>query len=426
MSPTTGTQIEELRDAIVGAFSEDALVQMVRFNLEKDLFKIVPRGALSTVAFTLITLAEQEGWTRALVTAVAQVRSGNEAVQRFCRDHAPWALAPPNPQDMIGAVTDGAQALARGGADAQARAIIATFQVELQGGLREFDALHRYKALHDRLHTLEFRYFRDVRTAVEPAAPGGRPRFRDDEEQFLALQRYCTLLRREVAAARADASGLRVRALEDDWIDDYDRAVTYLSAALEGPDDKLARRAVEILKGLFGQASRLNSNMALCAGNLPLGRLTEALRQIIGGLPGSTHQLIKGLQSLQALDPRLQGLIQEHCEWQRLDREFAAAADLPGVTLGETFPHWPRVRGGVMRLCDLAREQPWAVQLRQTVDVLEATTDSVAFRRTFQKFRDLAGEQFYVVDQEMHRLSGHLVEVAQPLAHLLIPNPIDP
>lgn len=426
----TGEQVEELRDAITAAFDEDALVQMVRFKLGKTLFDLVGRGPLNTVAFDLITLAEQEGWTRSLVTSVVLVRPNNERVVRFCQAHAPWAFNPPESDELIARVTSGLGALgtmAQTMAAPRVSAVIGAFRADLQSGLREFECLRRYKALHDCLHTLQFQYYGQIAEAVElvPAAGGpGTPRFRTDERKRLALDRFCPRLRREIENARDDASELSGRTLEEDWIDDYERAVTFLEASLAGPDDGPAQRAVVILKSLLGQAPRINSNMALCAGKLPLDRLTEAMRQIADHLTGAgavamIDQFLAGLRDLQALNPRLQGLVEEHYEWQWLDKEFNAAEDLPGHTLAEKFPRWDRIRQRLRRLCDLAPKRDWAVQLRQTADVIEVTADPVQFRRTFYKLRDLAADRFYDIDQEMRELSERLVNVAGPLNTLL-------
>src|SRR5690349_18948455 len=109
--PLTGEEIEQLRDAIAAAFDDDALVQMVRFKLGKDLFKMVARGPRDTVAFNLINRAEQEGWTRSLITAVALVRRDNEQVRRYCEAHAPWALTPPESGDLVGGASSAVEAL---------------------------------------------------------------------------------------------------------------------------------------------------------------------------------------------------------------------------------------------------------------------------------------------------------------------------
>jgi hypothetical protein len=423
MPQLTGPEMEELCGAICDAFSAEALEQMVRFKLGKVLYDLVKPGALKDVAFALVRVGEQEGWVDSLIAAIALVRRDNAKVVAFCQAHRPQALDPPQHAQLVRGVSSGLDALLeilKKFADPTVRAVVSRFGDDFRNGQKTFDFLKRYKALHDRLHTLQFQYCRQVADAAA--------RFRQDESQFLALQSYAARLHQEVERARDEIDGLPTRALEEDWVDDYERAVRALDGALDANDDGACGRAVAALKVLLGQAPRINNNLANCAGELPLGQLGRAMGEIETYLRGPAaggggslplEQFFAGRSALEALRPRLAGLVEEHYEWQWLDKEFTAADALPGRSAAEKFPRWEKVRDRLRRLCDLARDQPWARQLAPLTGAVEAQTDPVPFGRTFNKFRDLAAERFFRVDQELRDLSEELVEVAKPLGVLV-------
>jgi len=82
-----GSRMAELRDALCDAFDAQALTELVRFRLDKDLAEIVPTGAgLSAVAFHLITHASKEGWLPDLVLAACDERPRKQALQAFRSD----------------------------------------------------------------------------------------------------------------------------------------------------------------------------------------------------------------------------------------------------------------------------------------------------------------------------------------------------
>lgn len=86
-----GVVMQEVRDALVGAFNQDSLTEMLRFRLDRDLFSVVPPGALNTVAFNLLRLAEQEGFEYELIEAAYQYRPKNARIREV---YEKYALAP--------------------------------------------------------------------------------------------------------------------------------------------------------------------------------------------------------------------------------------------------------------------------------------------------------------------------------------------
>ena len=59
--------------------------------------------------------------------------------------------------------------------------------------------------------------------------------------------------------------------------------------------------------------------------------------------------------------------MQEHFEWQIIDKACAVAELMPGATLADRFLEWPDTRGRLANLFDLAPTKPWAVMLQKQI-----------------------------------------------------------
>jgi hypothetical protein len=424
MQPLSTQAFAELVAALLSAFeSLGAVKYMLQFKLGKVLDDIAPPGPRPEVVLELLRAAEAGGWTEALVRAAIDTRPGNPPLRTFCGTHAPHLLAAQPAQDLVKGVSAGLEAahtILQRPDDPAARALVGQFRSEFKDGRRKFDTLKRYKALHDRLHTLQYQYLRQIGYAAE--------RMRQEEESYLDLQRYATQLRREAAGARQDAVGLPTQPLELGWVDAYERAVSDLDYALAHPeDDKPLPRALRTFKDLLREAPRVNNLLTYTAGELPLEALIAAMRALsehldrtaaADGASVPVDAFRAGLADLQRLQPRLAGLVCEHYEWQWLDKEFVAAEALPGRTAADKFPYWELVRDRLVKLCDLSRGQAWADQLVELATALEAegaAGDALRFGRTFNKFRVVAAERFFQIDKELRELSEELVAVTGPL-----------
>lgn len=69
--PLTGSQVYQLQQAILSAFDEASLAQMVRIRLDENLASIAGGANLGDVVFNLITWAERTGHTEALIAGAA-------------------------------------------------------------------------------------------------------------------------------------------------------------------------------------------------------------------------------------------------------------------------------------------------------------------------------------------------------------------
>lgn len=89
-SQLTGEQYKQLQSALVSAFPNlDALRQMVRLQLDKNLDALAGGDTLNQVVFRLIDAAEAGGWTKILVEKAYQYNSGNADLHRFAQQFLP-------------------------------------------------------------------------------------------------------------------------------------------------------------------------------------------------------------------------------------------------------------------------------------------------------------------------------------------------
>jgi hypothetical protein len=421
-----GESLEKFQDALCDAFDSDTLEQMVLIRLGKVLYGIVAKGPLETVAFKLIERARQEGWTEALIRGAYVTRPNNPKIQAFCKAYFPQAEVSLDPATQVRVVRDGLNALCQIIAqmgDPSVRGTVGRFRADFETTREKIGTLAKYKALHDHLHVVQIQFLGQI---VDAAAL-----FRQSAAQFKSLVRYAVQIHGCAARARKGALGLPSYPREASWTDDLDRAGKQIEEALNGTDDAPLQKAIVTLRGVLAEAPRINSLLTVTAEDLRLEQLTRAMREIRNTLDRSpaggdgslpVREFREGLEGLQALEPRLAGLVQEHYEWQWLDKEFAVADSQQADTAEDRFPRWADLRTRLARLCDLSPEKDWAKELSALAIELEAAgaaPDRLQFDNKYIKFRTVASDRFFNVDAELLELSAQLSDMVTPLDHLL-------
>src|SRR6478672_1415296 len=83
-----GSQVEELREALSSAFTEESLKQMLRLRLNWRWDEIKKGEAYEDRLFNLIELAESEGTAENLIISAARQQSNNPRIQTFVEAYA--------------------------------------------------------------------------------------------------------------------------------------------------------------------------------------------------------------------------------------------------------------------------------------------------------------------------------------------------
>jgi hypothetical protein len=424
----TAQQTAHLLEALGHAFNRETLEQMVRFKLGKDLYALVAHDEpLRTVASELIRVAEQEGWTEALVRAASSARPKDPNIREFVQRYWAQKLVPQEPARQVQVVKHGLDALTVAGRrqdDAFIRITIARFRYGLNSLHEKIDSLRRYATLHDLLHRLGT----TIVSALTQAAA-----LHQSKPQRELIELYALQLEREVNRARKVAQGLPTHRVEMDWIDALERCAALVRRGLQSQDDLPLQQGVAIL-GRLTQEERARISGLLCftAGELRLGELTQALREIDNHLrrsptgAGSDLRLLEeirsSLDSLVVFQARLDGLVNEHFEWQWLDKELAAADILPGATPEERFPRWDAFRQRLLGLCGLSPEEEWSRNLATLLEALQQAGKAGAaaqFERRYATLRLLASNCFFDRSTQILDLSDQIAQIVLPLEELL-------
>lgn len=418
----TKEQLEELHAALGDAFDANGLEQLVRFKLGIKLNEIVNLTlGFNKVAFDLIEWAEQQGLTEALIRAVSVSRPDNPSVRAFVEKHFPKLKDPVQPEALIRGVEGGFTAIVQLLDDKNVRLIVGAFRAYFETTRSRVEILGKYKALHDRLHTLQVQFPRQIADAAN--------NFQRNGAGAHPLDLYAYQLQQQAEKARAEAVGLPNAAEEEPWVLNLENVVRQIKKADADQDPVPLRQALVVLKRVLAEAPRINSLLAGNAAGLGLDKLIDAMGEIVhhldAGGKGQAHQVTQvraGLDGLRGLQPRLAGLVQEHFAWQWLDKEFAAAEAQPGGTAEERFALWDDVRTRLLHLCAVSPQRDWSQQLTRLTDELQqagkAGTPDL-FGRKFETFLTIARDRFFEVDVELLKLSGQLARVGESLDQLL-------
>lgn len=410
-----GAQLEQLCDAIAVAFDLDSLKQLVRFKLGKELCNILDCGKpFRNLAFDLLELAEREGWITTLVTVIAHARSNHARIAAFVEEQAPWAVEAPKPGELSAKVKTGLNTVIERMYDLGVREVLVQFRADLQAARDGVTLLNQYKKLHELLHNLQVKFLRELENAAEEAragAPGS------------LVEVYALQLRQCAKKARAEAEPLPTRTLEFAWAATLVRVAELVDKGRSGKPEPLDAAAM-LLRTVLTEAARINSRMTDIVADLHLDGLVEALSKIrehFAGTPAETG-VTTALEGLAALRPRLSGLMQEHYEWQIIDKAIGVAELIPGSTLADRFLEWTDTHTRLRNLLELAPNEPWAEMLKRLIcslETAEAGHDQGRFDRAFDSFRIVARDRFIEVDDMLLRQSGHLATVAPVLDKLL-------
>jgi V8-like Glu-specific endopeptidase len=85
--PLSGSQYQQLRDALVDAFREERLIELLKFRLDKDFYRFKRGSDYDAVVFYLIQDAQAQGWVDKLVAAARESNPGNPELWRFAQEY---------------------------------------------------------------------------------------------------------------------------------------------------------------------------------------------------------------------------------------------------------------------------------------------------------------------------------------------------
>lgn len=439
---TNGQRLGELTRLLCGAFDGPSIDMLVHVNYGASLYTefVAPGLPLDQTVFRLLVALEMRGTPEVLILmrAVLKARPNHAEIQGAVRRFYPQVIDPaPGIQDRVIQVTDSLVAFRKLARDPALHALVVESRSELVRIAIEIDVLARYKELHDCLHMVQLKLYRQVTDAVR--------RFRTDFVSLGTLETYLVELRIIATDAREAATKLpnnpRVRGQEMAWVVVLEAVADDLRTAIEELDEQKAANALRKLKGLLRiEPFRVNQLLALTAQELPLDRLVDTLARAAPAAPsgGSAppdpgdplERIRRGVAGLQTLLPGLLGQVTEHWLWQEIEKDLWQAEESLRLgtpeTLDEFWSLWPGVRDRVRALCGTDPAASWATDLARFAALFEEAfpapptpTDPVRAEVSFTLYRNAVMYRFYLVDKALKTTCDAVSTIGRPLDDLL-------
>ncbi len=432
--PLDGATRQVLVTILKDAFNRDELTDLVQVTLNVDLFTefATPTTPDVKVVTDLVAALERREITATLVAGALKLRPSVQALTDFCRQCFPSLLSAPAPAgEAVDVAVAGVNVVRHRLTDPAVRQRIGAAvprESLRQIGLR-IDQMDRYKVLHDCLHEIEIRYYRQTLDAVR--------RFRADPAAVEELDDYLASLKQFVVKSRATAAGLPAdgangRSAELVWIGVLEAEVIQnLRSAVTQNDDLNARKAVVRLKSLLiTEPSRIDGLLTAIASNLPLLELAQTLGEVSSLIPATdpaADALKAGLDELRKLHPRLVGQIARHANWQRVAKElWQADEDLRQATpdANEEFAFlWPVIKAHINALASLEPDTPWVAELTPNIEAVDralAGNPAITPRVAFRRYSRLAQLRFFEEDLSLKDLCKAVAALGDPVTQLLL------
>lgn len=363
--------------------------------------------------------------TEGRVAVATQLGNGEWGVPQLvmhASDGMLWQIAAATGQDLVNGTVIGQDlhVLAQLMGQTTVRDLVATYRADFSAASRQIDLLSNYKALHDLLHKLQYRCYNVI---VQEAR-----RFPDDELALDNLLNYEVTLQDVVAGLHDVVAQGDFPANDITWIDEVVTTQRTLRQALEEMHPDPLRRVILLMRRILAlQPSHINHRMNAAARALRLDNIVASLRAIhealrpLGVESTRLRQLASGIEELRTFGAQLALLVDEHDQWQEVQRVLGRIEDMLVYDLSELEFSWPDLNRQVTTLCNRYTGN-WVTLFLQDSDQLQqalGTQNPVRIRSYFQRYRQRAGNRFFQLDTELKDLCTELRKVGESLASIL-------
>lgn len=358
----------------------------------------------------------------AVATRLGSGEWGVPQVVMHAQDGMLWQIAAATGQERAdgSAISHDLRILTQLMGQATVRDLVATYRADFSAAGRQIDILSHYKALHDLLHKLQYRCYNVIAQEAR--------RFPDDELALDNLLNYEVTLQDLVAELQAVAARGDFPAGDIAWIDDVVTAQRTLRQALEELHPDPLRRVIQLMRRVLAlQPSHVNHRMNGAARSLRLDNIVASLRAIhdtlrpLGIESIGLRQLAGGVDALRTLSAQLALLVDEHDQWQEVQRVLGRIEDMLVYDLSELEFSWPDLSRRVTALCSRYTGD-WVSLFAQDRDQVQAALGAqnpVRIRSYFQRYRQRAGNRFFQIDNELKDLCTELRKVGESLVSIL-------
>jgi hypothetical protein len=355
-------------------------------------------------------VGRSSGLHQAFLTARAHVAEDARQL-----DWASLQLYARGDRDAETIATDDASPAAR--RSAELREELSRFRALFSGTPGQIALLGRYKALHDALQELEVPFNVIVRDQGRLlASPEAWDELRDPLES-LQMMVEKTLSLMDVERLRDGFESSRRWLLATKQL---------LDTAMAGDAKQLDVAIHHVRRVLNLDTSSANTRLLMTARELRLSEVAAALRSVVDnlerrgatiGLLGVLHRLVVSLDELRAA---LEGLLNEHDQWQAISNDLRHLADAGQSTLSEIRLSWPLVHGSLKAL--LASSADWTRPIDIAAQALDNAVGGGDARKCTACLRNLyrrSNQRFVDVDKRLLQTCEALQGVGATLDSVL-------
>ena len=421
---------KRIRAAFSGANPQQELRAFVQTKLGFDIFDELGGAdtAIMVYASKIINKTDEDGTTDVLVRALYVERKGDPELREFVRRLLPDALPLVSEQEFekerIRSALTGLELLRN---DPNVAQSIDRVRFDLETTATSLVELAAYKGMHDALHELQLRLYRQL---SEEIAKLPDPEAADTLR--LHIQDLATVLSRAVAAAGSLTDEI-LAAPEKEWTDRLGQIRSRLAAAANTDDPKEAREAEMQLRQLLRtEPTRLNNNLVQTARRIPWKRVIQTLRAVTTALTEedpSRQPLVDTQVALESLVADVLARVEEHHLWQQVESSFWDTEDALKRDDKDAAEQisllWPLIADQVRKIREKTPGE-WVSEVEHfanaftTVCPIPATPplDRRA-RSAFQRLVYCGRNRFYRVDQDLNAQCQEMLRLSEPLRKLV-------
>ena len=420
-----GPRLESLVVVLKDAFNRDTLGQLVRFKLGADMYKewVPPGQPFKTDVFNLLTTLEREGLIASFLDHLITAREDLKTQLIDARSALDVKVSTTSDQTAV--ITSSVENVASKLQLAPVRDLVAQSRGVLAELTAKIDLLRTYKALHDALHTAKMQ-FRSLETSArqmanDPMAAG------DFSQAVMGMETLATSMGGIILDFPAEP--LAVRQDELDWLTRFNAAVSLSRDAADGSEHVVARQGVQGVRTILKtEPSRIDSRLSRTAGEIDLSKLKDvfAAASVIPELSMDAASFEEGKSATEQLLRQVKAQINQHANWQAIDRSLAGADDIMRMfTPDEPWDFdalWKGLKEGVNVLISVESQAEWAKKIATVIGRVDATRSARDWPKLpsdFNRFRQETTVQFFVVDTKLKLLANEVNLIGAPLRHLL-------
>ncbi len=424
----SGTHLETLIDLVKDAFERRDLKELVHVKLGTEMYKDwVPEGqTFKADVYMLVTTLDKLGSLADFIKAVLAARPQRDDLQA----KLPEILSTLSAQsltnsDNAAAIKNTVESVASKMQLAPVRRIIMDSRDVLTELTGKIELLRAYKNLHDALHTVKMQ-FRSLDTSSRLMV--SKPAYSGDFSRAVMFM--------EILATSMEATFLtlptmpsNIRQIERAWLDSFNSAISKAKQAANQNDTGTVRQGVlEVRRILSWEPPRIDGMLSSTAEAIDLSKL-KVIFSSAAALPDLAEDIAMldaGRVATEQLLRQVKAQIIQHAKWQAIDRMLAGADDILRTASAKKpwdfDALWKSMKEIINALMATEPQSEWAKKIAAAVlkvDETRLTNDWKQLRKDFERYKQEAIVQFYIVDTNLKTLAGEVNKIGEPLRNLL-------